>query len=110
RGGSLEAFVLSHPHADHVGGAASVVRALRPTWYVDPAYAGATGAYRASLIAAQESGTRWRRALPGDSIVVDEVVMTVLAPAAGWADTLRDPNEASVVVRLRVGSITMLFT
>jgi competence protein ComEC len=110
RGGSLEAFILSHPHADHVGGAASTIRALRPAWYVDPAYAGASGAYRASLIAARESGTRWRRALPGDSIVVDEIVATVLAPASGWADTLRDPNEASVVVRLRVGSVTMLFT
>ena len=108
RGGAVEAFILSHPHADHVGGAASLVRALRPVWYFDPAYAGATGSYRASLIAAREMGVRWRRALPGDSLVVDEIVMTVLAPAAGWADTLRDPNEASVVVRLRVGSVTML--
>jgi len=110
RGGSLDAFVLSHPHADHVGGAASVVRAMRPSWYFDPAYAGATGSYRASLVAAREAGTRWRRSMPGDSLVVDEIVMTVLAPATGWADTLRDPNEASLVVRLRVGDITMLFT
>ncbi len=110
RGGRLEAFVLSHPHADHVGGAASVVRTLKPSWYLDPAYAGATGSYRASLLAARETGTRWRRVAPGDSIVVDEVVMTVLAPAAGWADTLRDPNEASTVVRLRIGSVTMLLT
>jgi competence protein ComEC len=110
RGGALAAFVLSHPHADHSGGAASVVRALRPAWYFDPAYAGPTASYRASLVAARESGTRWRRAVPGDSLVVDEIVMTVLAPPAGWADTLRDPNEASVVVRLRIGTVTMLFT
>src|SRR6185436_9210477 len=76
----------------------------------DPAYAGATGSYRASLLAARDAGTRWRRALPGDSLVVDEVVLSVLAPATGWADTLRDPNEASVVMRLQVGSVTMLFT
>ncbi|MEO5566860.1 MAG: ComEC/Rec2 family competence protein, partial [Gemmatimonadaceae bacterium] len=35
RGGRLEAFVLSHPHADHVGGAASVIDALTPGRYVD---------------------------------------------------------------------------
>jgi competence protein ComEC len=110
RGGTLEAFVLSHPHADHVGGAASVIRALKPAWYFDPAYAGPTGSYRASLIAARETGSRWRRAEPGDSLVVDEIVMTVLAPAAGWADTLRDPNEASTVVRLRIGTVTVLLT
>ncbi|HEX7939863.1 MAG TPA: DNA internalization-related competence protein ComEC/Rec2, partial [Gemmatimonadaceae bacterium] len=110
RGGQLEAFVLSHPHADHVGGAASAVRALRPEWYFDPAYAGATGAYRTSLMAARDVGTHWRRAVPGDSLVVDEVVLTVLAPPPGWADTLRDPNLASVVVRLRVGDVSMLFT
>ena len=110
RGGPLVAFVLSHPHADHVGGAASVVRGLRPEWYFDPAYVAAAGAYRASLLAAQESRSRWRRAVPGDSLVVDEVVMTVLAPAAGWADSLRDPNEASLVVRLRVGGVAILLT
>jgi competence protein ComEC len=110
RGGTLEAFVLSHPHADHVGGAASVIRALRPRWYFDPAYAGGTSTYRASLMAAQESGSRWRRAVPGDSLVVDEVVMTILAPAAGWADSLSDPNEASVVVRVRVGAVVFLMT
>lgn len=110
RGGPLVAFVLSHPHADHVGGAASTVRALRPAWYFDPAYAGATGSYRASLVAAQETRTRWRRATPGDSLVVDEVVMTILAPAPGWADTLRDPNEASTVVRVRVGKVVLLMT
>src|SRR5438034_1586229 len=30
RGGTLEAFVLSHPHTDHVGGAATVLSAMRP--------------------------------------------------------------------------------
>jgi competence protein ComEC len=108
RGGTLEAFVLSHPHSDHVGGAASVIRALEPRWYFDPAYVGAAGAYRTSLSAAQAAGSRWRRATPGDSLVVDEVVMTVLAPAAGWADSLSDPNEASLVVRVRVGEVAIL--
>ena len=108
RGGPLVAFVLSHPHADHVGGAASTLRALQPAWYLDPAYAGATGAYRESLLAARQTGTRWRRVRPGDSLVVDEVVLTVLAPEPGWADTLRDPNEASTVVRVRVGRVALL--
>src|SRR5687767_8884804 len=85
RGGRLEGFVLSHPHSDHVGGAASAIEALAPQWYVDPAFAGPSGAYRASLLAAQRRDARWRRVQPGDSLVVDEVVITWLAPDSVWA-------------------------
>lgn len=110
RGGTLHAFVLSHPHSDHVGGAASVIDALRPAVFVDPGYAGSSLAYRASLEAARARGVRWMRVRPGDSLVVDEAVITFLAPAPGWADTLADPNDASTVARIRVGAVTMLMT
>ncbi len=110
RGGPLVGFVLSHPHSDHVGGAASVVRALEPDWYLDPGFAGGAPAYRASLAAARTAAAHWRRVWPGDSIVVDEATLTLLAPDSAWADALRDPNDASVVVRIRVGEVTMLLT
>lgn len=110
RGGRLEGFVLSHPHSDHVGGAASSIRALAPRWYVDPGFAGASGSYRSSLVAARESGVRWRRVRRGDSLVVDEVVITWLAPDSAWAGALADPNDASTVARIRVGGFTMLLT
>jgi competence protein ComEC len=61
-------------------------------------------------VAARDAGTRWRRAVPGDSIVVDEIVMTVVAPARSWADSLKDPNDASLVARVRIGAVTMLVT
>lgn len=110
RGGPLHAFVLSHPHADHVGGAASVIATLRPALYVDPGFAGAGRPYRASLEAAKREGVRWTRVRPGDSLVVDEAVITWLAPDAAWADSLNDPNEASTVARIRVGRVAMLMT
>jgi competence protein ComEC len=110
RGGTLVGFVLSHPHSDHVGGAASILQLLRPGWYVDPGYAGGSSSYRASLLTAQTTGTRWRRVRPADSIVVDEAMITFLAPDSAWADTLSDPNDASSVVRVRVGSVTFLLT
>ncbi len=56
RGGSLEAFVLSHPHTDHVGGAASVLTAMRPRTYWDAAFAGGSESYIASLAAARKQG------------------------------------------------------
>ena len=110
RGGELTGFILSHPHADHVGGAASVIQALRPLWYVDPGFAGGTPSYRASLVAARAARTAWRRVRPGDSLQVDEATITFLAPDSVWADSLRDPNDASTVARVRVGSITILLS
>jgi competence protein ComEC len=110
RGGSLVAFVLSHPHSDHVGGAATVLRALTPRWYFDPGYVGGSGAYRASLLEARRGKTSWRRARPGDSLVVDEATITFLAPDSAWAESLPDPNDASSVARVRVGEVTVLLT
>ena len=110
RGGTVEAFVLSHPHADHAGGAASVITALRPRAYLDPGYPGGTPSYRASLLAAREAGAHWRRIRPGDSLTVDEMTITFLAPDSAWAAGLRDPNDASSVLRVRVGEVRMLLT
>jgi competence protein ComEC len=108
RGGDVVAFVLSHPHTDHAGGAASIVTSLAPHSYWDGAYAGASESYRASLIAAERRAVPWRRARPGDSLVADGVVVKFLAPDSAWLVGLDDPNEASVVALVRYGSVRYL--
>jgi competence protein ComEC len=110
RGGALEMFVLSHPHTDHVGGAATVLRALQPRRYVDAGFPGGASAYRASLEAARAARVQWVRAHPNDSLVVDGVTITFLAPDSAWTASLHDPNLASVVTLVRVGEIRMLLT
>ncbi|HEX6966630.1 MAG TPA: DNA internalization-related competence protein ComEC/Rec2 [Gemmatimonadaceae bacterium] len=107
-GGDVVAFVLSHPHADHVGGAASVLRALHPAAYWDGAFAGGSEPYRASLVMAQTAGVEWHRAHPGDSLAVDGVVIRVLAPDSAWMSSLDDPNEASLVALVRYGAVRFL--
>ncbi|HSC33297.1 MAG TPA: DNA internalization-related competence protein ComEC/Rec2 [Gemmatimonadaceae bacterium] len=108
RGGDVSVFVLSHPHSDHAGGAASVMRALHPERYWDGAYVGTSETYRESLTAARDAGVRWHRARPGDSLVVDDVVITVLAPDSTWMSHLDAPNEASVVAFVRYGAVRFL--
>jgi competence protein ComEC len=108
RGGSLDMFVLSHPHTDHVGGAANVLRALRPRTYVDAGFPGGASSYRESLAAARDTRVRWVRAHPGDSVNVDGVVLTFLAPDSVWTASLTDPNLASVVTLVRAGEVRML--
>jgi competence protein ComEC len=110
RGGSVALFVLSHPHADHVGGAASLFAALHPGRFLDPGYVGTTPAYLAALREARGDGIAWQRVRPGDSLVVDEAVLTALAPDSAWAATLTDANLASTVLMVRVGSVRFLLT
>lgn len=110
RGGDVALFVLSHPDADHVGGAASVLEMLRPREYWDPAFAGVGDPYRASLAAAARRGVAWRRAQTGDSLGLDGVLVRVLAPDSAWTARQRDPNEASIVLMVEYGAVRMLLT
>lgn len=108
RGGAVLAFVLTHPHLDHVGGAAALLASLRPAEYWDGAYVGGSAAYRASLDSARNAGVRWRRVRPGDSLRVDGVLVRVLAPDSAWLTRQRDANEASVVALATYGRVRFL--
>jgi competence protein ComEC len=108
RRGALVAFILSHPHTDHVGGAATVILALHPEHYFDAAFAGNADAYRASLLQAQQVGTDWQRVHPNDSLIVDGVALRFLGPDSVWTSALSDPNLASTIVLARYRNVRIL--
>jgi competence protein ComEC len=107
-GGDLTAFVLSHPHADHVGGAATIIRALRPQSYWEPAFVAGSDAYQASLDAARDVGVTWHRVHPADTLSLDGVRITFLAPDSTWTVGLDDPNLASTVALVQYGNVRFL--
>jgi competence protein ComEC len=109
RGGSLQAAIITHAHADHVGGMASVIEAMRPRVLYDPAFVSSGSAYRATLRRAR-SLTQWKRVYPGDSLVVDDLVVSFLAPDSAWVAKLDDPNDASTIAMVRVGGVRFLLT
>ncbi|HEY4954606.1 MAG TPA: DNA internalization-related competence protein ComEC/Rec2 [Gemmatimonadaceae bacterium] len=108
RGGSVESFILSHAHSDHVGGAASVFRALRPHTFWDAAFAQGSEVYDKSLRAARDAGVEWHRVHPGDELDVDGVAVEFLAPDSAWTASLADPNEASTIALVRFGAVRFL--
>jgi competence protein ComEC len=110
RGGSVAALILTHPHADHIGGAASLLRALRPTELRDAAFVEGSPLYRDLLRTAASVGTRWQRVRPGEVMDVDGVAVEFLAPDSAWTTSLSDPNEASTIVRIQYGTVRMLLT
>jgi competence protein ComEC len=101
RGGRVVTFVLSHPHADHLGGAATVFRALHPATFWDAAFAQGSVVYREVLRTALDSRVEWKRVHPGDEIQVDGVTVEFLAPDSAWTASLADPNEASAIALVR---------
>ncbi len=109
RGGAVALMVLSHAHEDHVGGAASVIRALAPRLWWEPAFVTSSSGYRRALTALRESGQLWRRVYPGQRWQLDGVSIDVLAPDSSWTAAQHDANETSVVLRVGYGRRRFLF-
>jgi competence protein ComEC len=103
RGGALESFVLSHAHADHVGGAATVLHVLHPRTFWDAAFPQPSEVYNRTLRVARDDNVEWRRVHPGDELDIDGVAIEFLAPDSAWTTTLADPNSASTIALVRYG-------
>ncbi|HZK77343.1 MAG TPA: DNA internalization-related competence protein ComEC/Rec2 [Gemmatimonadaceae bacterium] len=108
RGGSVVSFVLSHAHADHVGGAASVMKALHPATFWDSAFPQGSVVYDDALRAARSTGVEWHRVHAGDSLTFDGVGVKFLAPDSAWTASLSDPNSASTIALVEYGSSRFL--
>ncbi|HTO72568.1 MAG TPA: MBL fold metallo-hydrolase, partial [Gemmatimonadales bacterium] len=105
----IAALVLSHPHLDHIGGAAAVLMEYPTQMLLEPGDAVADSVYLGLLDRVSAAGVEWRGVLGGDTLVVDSVRFTVLHPVTGWAERGLDLNEDSAVLRLEYGGCRVLF-
>jgi len=110
RGGEVALFVLTHPDADHVGGAPSVLEALRPARWWDPGFVHTSDVYREALAVARRHAIPWRRAQAGDSLVLDGVLVRVLGPDSSWLASGASANDASTVLMVQHGRLRLLLT
>lgn len=110
RGGEVALFVLTHPDADHVGGAPSVLEALRPARWWDPGFVHTSDVYREALAVADRHGIPWRRAKAGDSLRLDGVLLRVLGPDSAWLASQSSANDASAILLVQHGRLRMLLT
>jgi competence protein ComEC len=109
---ALDAIVLSHPHGDHAGGVAPVLRKLRVAEFADGGQRYSGHAYQDALATARgegvpltypRGGTTWR--------TDDGVVLRFLGPSLPFISGSRnDINENSVAFTLRYRDFCMLFT
>ena len=108
----VDLAVATHPHADHIGGMASVVEALPVKVFTDNGLPHTTDTYRRLMTAVETRGVTYRTAIAGTVYRLDDgATLDVLYPRGSPLRATRsDLNSNSVVLRLRHQKNCFLFT
>jgi competence protein ComEC len=104
----LEALILTHPDADHIGGAEAVLEAFDTGIVIDPGLVAGKDIFVDLLAAAQRSDQRWIAGRAGVSFTIDGVQITLMYPRA-QVDASSNANDNSVIFRMAFGSFAALF-
>jgi competence protein ComEC len=105
----LAAVIVSHAHADHLGGISSVLERFPPEMVLEPGERVDDPLYYDFLDGLAARGIPWHAARRGERFVVDGVAFTVLHPDPAWAGWGEDVNEDSLVLLIEYGSFQALF-
>ncbi|MGC9990811.1 MAG: DNA internalization-related competence protein ComEC/Rec2 [Candidatus Cybelea sp.] len=107
----VDALILSHPHGDHAGGVAPVLRRLRVAQFDDGGQRYAGHAYQDALATARgkdvpivypRAGMEWR--------TDDGVALRFIGPSLPFIEGGNAINSNSVAFVLQYGAFRMLFT
>ena len=106
----IDALIVTHPDADHLGGAADVLRDFTVLSVYHPGVAKNTSAYSSFIHAAQDEGCPIHTA--ADTHVGDYLGLTASATieVLNIDPTASDVNDASIVLEMRTPGKSFLFT
>ncbi len=107
---TLDAVVLTHGDADHMGGIGSVLRDFPTRVVWDGVPVPPFEPLRALREKADEQGIPWMQLQRGDRAVIDGVEIAVLHPSLPDWERQDVRNEDSVVVELRWRDVSFVFT
>ncbi|MEP7325533.1 MAG: DNA internalization-related competence protein ComEC/Rec2 [Gemmatimonadota bacterium] len=106
----LSAVIVSHVHADHLGGIPAVLEHFPSDIVLEPGDLSSDPRYLEFLNLLAARGLRWRPGRPGDHFMLDSVSFTLLHPDTTWSEWGEDLNEDSIVLLLEFRGFQALFT
>ena len=103
---TIDLFVITHPHADHIGQATKVMKnfEVREVWM--SGYEHTTLLFEELLDAILASNADYWEPRAGETFPFGELKLEVLNPTASW----RDLHDSNIVIRAIYGDLAFLFT
>ena len=106
----LDWLAVTHGDVDHAGGAASVLRDLRPREVWEGVPVPRDARMQALRARAQAQGVVWRRIAAGHTFEVGSAVVDVMSPPIPDWERRDNRNDDSLVVRVKFGEVSLLLT
>jgi len=106
---TIDILAFSHPHADHIGGLASVMRNFTVLEVLDPGMPYSSWIYEDFLNSVMDEGCSYRFLETGMTIQLSPLV-TVYVVSAGASETDLNLNENSALLRISCGNFSTLLT
>ncbi|MEX0609391.1 MAG: DNA internalization-related competence protein ComEC/Rec2 [Balneolaceae bacterium] len=105
----IDAVILSHPHADHIGGILDVMSEIPVDVIYNSGYEYDSNLYHNYLRLAREKEIPVKAVTAGDALPIDpSMLFLVMGPDGKYYNS--DPNEHSVVLNVMYGESEFLFT
>ena len=105
----LALLIVSHAHADHLGGIPSVLDRFPAALVVEPGAKVADPLYYGFLDELAADAIPWHPGRRGERVVLDGVGFTILHPDPSWPGWGADVNEDSLVLLVEYGAFQALF-